>query len=123
MRCASTGGGCWRLTNTSCQCTRHTLSSVSKTNCVREGKDMTGNNALARPNLVFCSRFPKCSPKQLTLTLTLLGCVFGSGLAHAQATTSVRGTVTDPNGNAVLGATVVLANRDSKTERTVATGD
>ncbi|HWY58856.1 MAG TPA: carboxypeptidase-like regulatory domain-containing protein [Terriglobales bacterium] len=84
---------------------------------------MAGNNALARPALVFRSRFSKCSARQLTLTLTLLGCVFGSSLAHAQATTSVRGTVTDPNGNGVPGAAVVLANRESKTERTAATGD
>ena len=84
---------------------------------------MAGNDALAHPFFLFRSRFAKCSPRLLTLTLTLLGCALGSSLAHAQATTSVRGTVTDPNGNAVLGATVVLANRESKTERTVATGD
>ena len=40
-----------------------------------------------------------------------------------QATTSVRGTVTDPDGNAVVGANVVLANAESKTERTATTGD
>src|SRR6201993_3975885 len=123
ISCATDSGGCWRLTNASCQCTWHTLSSVSKTNCVREGKDMAGNDALAHPFFVFRSRFSKCSSRLLTLTVTLLGCVLGSSLAHAQATTSVRGTVTDPNGNGVPGAAVVLANRESKTERTAATGD
>jgi Carboxypeptidase regulatory-like domain len=84
---------------------------------------MAGNNALARPAVVFRSRFSKCSARQLTLTLTLLGCVFGSSLVRAQATTSVRGSVTDPSGNAILGATIVLANHESRTERIVETGD
>jgi len=37
--------------------------------------------------------------------------------------TSVRGTVVDPSGKAVAGATVELANSASKTERTTTTGD
>jgi hypothetical protein len=48
--------------------------------------------------------------------------MLGTGLALGQATTSVRGTVTDPDGNAVVGANVVLANAESKTERTATTG-
>ena len=77
----------------------------------------------ARLPLVFPSLFSKCSRRLFILTLTLLACVLSSTLARAQATTSVRGTVTDQNGNAVLGANVVLANAESKTERTVTTGD
>jgi hypothetical protein len=57
------------------------------------------------------------------MALTLLACVLGTGLALGQTTTSVRGTVTDPNGNAIVGANVVLANAESKTERTATTGD
>jgi Carboxypeptidase regulatory-like domain/TonB dependent receptor len=38
-----------------------------------------------------------------------------------QATTSVRGTIVDPSGKAVAGATVVLANFESKIERTTTT--
>src|SRR6201993_712967 len=38
------------------------------------------------------------------------------------ASTSLRGTVTDPSGSAVAGATVVLANAESKTERTMTSG-
>jgi Carboxypeptidase regulatory-like domain len=38
-----------------------------------------------------------------------------------QATTSVRGTVVDPSGKAVARATVVLANSESKIERTTTT--
>lgn len=44
------------------------------------------------------------------------------GSAWGQATTSVRGTVTDPSGSVVAGAAVVLANSESKTERTAKTG-
>jgi Carboxypeptidase regulatory-like domain len=43
-------------------------------------------------------------------------------IVHAQATTSVRGTVTDPSGSAVVGANVVLANAESRTERAATTG-
>src|ERR1700674_3772320 len=46
-----------------------------------------------------------------------------SGAAAGQATTSLRGTVTDPTGSAVAGARVVLANSESKTERSATTGD
>src|ERR1700693_5511168 len=45
-----------------------------------------------------------------------------SFLAAGQAATSVRGTVTDPDGNAIVGAKVVLSNTESKTERTATTG-
>ncbi|MFI5058434.1 MAG: carboxypeptidase regulatory-like domain-containing protein [Candidatus Acidiferrales bacterium] len=43
-------------------------------------------------------------------------------VVHAQATTSVRGTVTDPSGSAVVGASVLLSNAESKTERAATTG-
>jgi hypothetical protein len=43
--------------------------------------------------------------------------------ASGQATTSVRGTVVDPSGRAVAGASVVLGNDESKTERTAITGE
>ncbi len=42
-------------------------------------------------------------------------------LAAGQAATSLRGTVTDPSGRTVIGAKVVLANSESKTERTALT--
>jgi hypothetical protein len=51
-----------------------------------------------------------------------MACLLGSGFALGQATTSVRGTVTDPAGSAIVGAHVGLANTESKTERTVTTG-
>src|SRR6202049_4455652 len=46
-----------------------------------------------------------------------------STAAVGQASTSLRGTVTDPSGGTIGGAKVVLANSESKTERTATTGD
>jgi hypothetical protein len=43
------------------------------------------------------------------------------GMAAGQAATSLRGTITDPSGSTVSGAKVVLANSESKTERTATT--
>jgi carboxypeptidase family protein len=83
---------------------------------------MRRNTAFARLALVFLSRSLQCSPILSTLALTFLACVLGSGVALGQATTSVRGTVSDPAGNAIVGANVVLANAESKTERTATTG-
>ncbi len=48
--------------------------------------------------------------------------MLAGGIAVGQATTSVRGTVTDPAGNAIVGANVALANAESKTERAATTG-
>jgi hypothetical protein len=54
--------------------------------------------------------------------LLLLVLLVGGRVAYSQATTSVRGTVIDPSGSAVVGANVLLANPESKTERTATTG-
>ncbi len=83
---------------------------------------MLRNTALARLALVFPSRSLPCLPIFSTLVLTLFATMLGTGLALGQATTSVRGTVTDPDGNALVGANVVLANAESKTERNATTG-
>jgi len=45
------------------------------------------------------------------------------GLASGQAATSLRGTLTAPSGSTVAGAKVVLANSESKTERTATTAE
>src|SRR5713226_202904 len=58
--------------------------------------------------------------KMVAALLVLL--VVGAS-ARGQATTSVRGTVADPSGKAVVGASVELTNSESKTERTATTGD
>ena len=49
--------------------------------------------------------------------------LLGTATAWGQASTSLRGTITDPSGSAVAGATVVLANRESKTERTATSAE
>ena len=49
--------------------------------------------------------------------IALLACA----TAWGQASTSLRGTITDPSGSTVSGATVVLASSESKTERTATT--
>jgi len=63
------------------------------------------------------------SRRYVSAALLLAGLASLSGAAWGQASTSVRGTVTDPNGNAIAGANVVLANSESKTERTATTGE
>ena len=45
-----------------------------------------------------------------------------STLSWGQATTSVRGSVSDPSGSAIGGATVLLSNPESQTVRTATTG-
>jgi hypothetical protein len=56
-------------------------------------------------------------------TSVLVVMLLAASLAWTQATTSLRGTVTDPDGKAVTGADVVLANAESRTERTATTGN
>lgn len=58
----------------------------------------------------------------ITLSLFLVIAVLGTRLASGQSTTSLRGTVTDPDGNAVVGANVVLADAESKSARSATTG-
>jgi Carboxypeptidase regulatory-like domain len=53
----------------------------------------------------------------ILVILTVNGRVFPQ-----TSSTSLQGTVTDPSGSAIAGATVVLANSESKLERTMETG-
>src|SRR6202521_4900712 len=57
------------------------------------------------------------------MAVALLALMVAGSTAWGQATTSVRGTVVDPSGKAVAGASVVLANAETKTERTSTTGE
>ena len=59
----------------------------------------------------------KCLLFSIFLTLTLNGTAFSQN-----SSTSLQGTVTDPSGNAIPGATVVLSNSESTLERTMVTG-
>ncbi len=58
-----------------------------------------------------------------TLALALLAQLIAVGVAWGQATTSIRGTVTDSSGGYVGGASVTLTNPEFKSERTATTGD
>src|SRR6266852_4114127 len=61
-------------------------------------------------------------PKLLVVSLVAFFIVWASPAFSQTSSTSVRGAVTDPSGSVVQGATVVLANAESKTERTATTG-
>jgi len=62
-------------------------------------------------------------PRMFRAFATLLFAFLVCGRSvYAQATASVRGSVTDPSGSAVVGASVLLANPESKTERSATTG-
>jgi len=63
------------------------------------------------------------APRSFIAAGTLLIILFIASVAWGQATTSVRGSVTDPGGNALVGANVMLSAPESKTERTTTTGD
>jgi hypothetical protein len=64
-----------------------------------------------------------CTPSWKRMTSMLVVILLATSMAWTQATTSLRGTVTDPDGKAVTGANVVLANAESRTERTMTTGN
>jgi hypothetical protein len=84
---------------------------------------MAGRRRESLPSHAVCSA--PHSVKQTVFAILVLACFTISlgGLAAGQATTSLRGTVTDPSGSTVAGAQVVLANTESKTERTATTAD
>jgi hypothetical protein len=66
-------------------------------------------------------RRPKLA-RILNISAVLLALMGGSTIAWGQATTSLRGTVTDPSSSSIPGATVVLSNPESKVERVATTG-
>ena len=55
--------------------------------------------------------------------LAALAQLIAGSIAWGQATTSIRGTVTDSSGGYVGGASVTLTNPESKIARTATTGD
>src|SRR6266852_373642 len=96
-------------------------------------KKSQGRKRLSGAAQLFCgascaSRIPRASRRQASWILyrmvaALLALLVLGSSAWGQATTSVRGTVVDPSGKAVAGATVELTNSESKTDRTTTTGD
>ena len=68
------------------------------------------------------SSFLRRSSVFLAWFLALIAQSIFSGSASGQATTSLRGTVTDSSGSTVAGAAVTVLNPESKSERTTTTG-
>jgi len=64
--------------------------------------------------------FARAKSPILLLSLLLVGLLFPS-LAQAQFRGSLRGTITDPNGGAVVGATVTLTNKNTNESLTSTT--
>src|ERR1700704_1527540 len=94
--------------------------------CLENHESVSGGGAMIHtPYLAgrfhFISR--RSSSKPWALTLALLAQLIAGGVAWGQATTSLRGTVTDSSGGYVAGASVTLTNPESKIVRTAATGD
>src|SRR6266498_960410 len=73
-------------------------------------ESMQRNNLLAKLSFFSLS----------TLLISTLGCLTAFGQA---GTSTVRGTVTDPQGNVVAGATVNLLNPTTNTSRTTTSND
>ena len=72
----------------------------------------------------FCHRVPRlaCLNKAVVTGMFVCIALTMAETCLAQSTTSLRGTVTDPSGSVVSGATVVVSDSQSKVERTVQTG-
>jgi hypothetical protein len=60
--------------------------------------------------------------KQLVLLSTALVMALSSIAFPQTSSTSLQGTVTDPSGSAIVGATVALSSTESRLERTIVTG-
>jgi len=81
-------------------------------------------SSLFSASAIFCIPDSRCRRSTWVLQpaipalLALLVCACS---LWGQATSSLRGTVTDPSGAAVIGATVILTNSESKIERKTST--
>src|SRR3981081_4288205 len=62
------------------------------------------------------------SPKQFWILSILQLLVTASFIAAQTSSSSLQGTVTDPSGSAISGASVMLSSNESKLERTMVTG-
>jgi hypothetical protein len=84
---------------------------------------MLGRHMLSSAASIF-SAFRPLVANTRTRTLKLAAVVLLlSGIAAAQAATSLRGTVTDPSGSTIAGAQIVLSNSESKAERSAVTSE
>src|SRR3989441_7564255 len=94
--------------------------------CLENHESVSGGEAMFHtPELAGNSQLfsRRSTSKARTLVLALLGQLIAGSIAWGQATTSIRGTVTDGSGGYVGGASVTLTNPESKIARTATTGD
>src|SRR5690242_4434673 len=87
------------------------MRAISTSPELYSNSDFQGSEAAWSP--VICLRWP------MLLCLMLLS----AATVWGQATTSIRGAVTDPSGGAIVGASVTLVNTDSKFERKSSTNE
>src|SRR6202521_1597764 len=94
--------------------------------CLENHESVSGGDAMIHtPYLAGLSNYFSRRSRSMarTFALALLAQLIAGCIAWGQATTSVRGTVTDSSGGYVGGATVTLTNPESRSERSATTGD
>src|SRR6266478_4290324 len=90
--------------------------------CLENHESVSGGEAMFHtPQLAGISHF--FSGKGIAKFWALAVLAIAGSIAWGQATTSIRGTVTDSSGGYVGGASVTLTNPESKIARTGTTGD
>src|SRR6267378_8371808 len=92
--------------------------------CLENHESVSGGEAMFHtPQLVGISHFFSGRRIAKFGALAVLAQLIAGSIARGQATTSIRGTVTDSSGGYVGGASVTLTNPESKIARTATTGD
>src|ERR1700675_3564496 len=92
--------------------------------CPENHESVSGGEAMSHtPQLAGISDFFSGRRIAKFGALALLAQLIAGSIAWGQATTSIRGTVTDSSGGYVGGASVTLTNPESKIARTATTGD
>src|SRR6266849_432896 len=92
--------------------------------CLENHESVSGGEAMFHtPQLAGISHFFSGRGIAKFWALAVLAQLIAGSIAWGQATTSIRGTVTDSSGGYVGGASVTLTNPESKIARTATTGD
>src|SRR2546425_4573137 len=92
--------------------------------CLENHESVSGGEAMFHtPQLAGISHFSSGRGIAKFWALVMLAQLIAGSIAWGQATTSIRGTVTDSSGGYVGGASVTLTNPESKIARTATTGD
>src|SRR5216684_6721470 len=92
--------------------------------CLENHESVSGGEAMFHtPQLAGISHFFSGRGIAKFWALAVLAQLIAGSIAWGQATTSIRGTVTDSSGGYVGGASVTLTNPESKIARAATTGD